>query len=461
MLIRINIKNFLSFSERYNGFSQEFSTLAGKVRNKSEHVYFNDDVKILKFSAIYGANASGKSNLIKTINFIRSTIIKKLPQGFSEQYCKIIPENKNKDSYFETEFLLNGFCYSYGFEVFLNQGKFVSEWLVKHNKNNIDEVIFERDIKNGKYTISNKIFSKELKRKLDDYASDIRNDDSVLFLTIMNQNKKSLYEDYDDALLIKDVFNWFKYKLNINYPNMPISDYSYMTNSKNIDKICNIISTFGTGIQNYKIIEIPINKAFEDLPESLSKKINADLEAMRTRKSNNSSTETKQCIIVRGDTYFCIFELNNDTPICKTIQFSHGNNIFFSLSEESDGTVRLLDLLEILIADNEDNSTYIIDELDRCLHPILTYKFIDTFLKLAHKRKLQLIVTTHESRLLDFDLLRRDEIWFVNKRSSGESDIYSLDEYNERFDKKIDKAYLEGRYGGVPIFNTVFPFEGE
>ena len=76
---------------------------------------------------------------------------------------------------------------------------------------------------------------------------------------------------------------------------------------------------------------------------------------------------------------------------------------------------------------------------------------------MAAKRNIQLIATTHESRLLDFDLLRRDEVWFINKRNTGESDIYSLEEYNERFDKKIDKAYLEGRYGGVPIFSTLFP----
>ena len=82
---------------------------------------------------------------------------------------------------------------------------------------------------------------------------------------------------------------------------------------------------------------------------------------------------------------------------------------------------------------------------------------MDTFLELAEQKNIQLIVTTHESRLMDFDLLRRDEIWFVNKRKSGESDIYSLEEYNARFDQKIDKAYLEGRYGGVPVFSTVFP----
>lgn len=114
-----------------------------------------------------------------------------------------------------------------------------------------------------------------------------------------------------------------------------------------------------------------------------------------------------------------------------------------------------MDLLEILLSD--EGKTYVVDELDRCLHPSLTYKFIETYLKLAAKKNLQLIVTTHESRLLDFDLLRRDEIWFIDKRNTGESDIYSLEEYNTRFDQKIDKAYLEGRYGGVPVFNTIFP----
>ena len=80
-------------------------------------------------------------------------------------------------------------------------------------------------------------------------------------------------------------------------------------------------------------------------------------------------------------------------------------------------------------------------------------------LNLAAEKNIQLIVTIHESRLMDFDLLRRDEIWFVDKKENGESDIYSLEEYNARFDQKIDKAYLEGRYGGIPIFSTIFPVE--
>ena len=90
---------------------------------------------------------------------------------------------------------------------------------------------------------------------------------------------------------------------------------------------------------------------------------------------------------------------------------------------------------------------------------ILVYRFVDTFFKFADKTKKQLIVTTHESRLMDFDLLRRDEIWFTDKRKSGETDMYSLDEFNTRFDQKIDKAYLEGRYGGVPLFTSIFPLK--
>lgn len=154
---------------------------------------------------------------------------------------------------------------------------------------------------------------------------------------------------------------------------------------------------------------------------------------------------------------FFILSMDKDENIvCKIIKFSHGKkNILFELSEESDGMVRVLDLLEVLLSG--EGKTYVIDESDRCLHPSLTYKFTDTFLKLAAQKNIQLIVTSHESRLMDFDLLRRDEIWLVNKRKSGESDIYSLEEYNARFDQKIDKAYLEGRYGGVPVFNTVFP----
>ena len=129
----------------------------------------------------------------------------------------------------------------------------------------------------------------------------------------------------------------------------------------------------------------------------------------------------------------------------------------FDFDEESDGTIRILDLAEILLTD-ETNKVYFIDELDRCLHPQLTCQFIKEFLEHAKKSNNQLIVTTHESRLLDLEILRRDEIWFADKKA-GETSLYSLEEFCERFDKKIDKAYLDGRYGGIPILNSFFPVD--
>ena len=460
MLIRFNVKNFLSFSEREDGRTEEFSMLAGKVQKKKEHIYDDGKIKLLKFAAIYVANASGKSNLVKAIDFMKETIINGLPKGHTEKYCRVKSENKAKESYFEFEIKLKEKYYSYGFEVVLSESRFVSEWLVELKSNNREKIIFNRDIQNEKYEFGTFLRGKELKNKLEVYAEDIKDDSSILFLSIMNKNKKNLYEEYKSISILKEMYLWIRDNLDINYPDRPISNYSYMADAKNVEEVCKFISAFGTGIKNFKMVDVSVEKVINKLPKSIKDRLMSDLEKRRVEIKKEKDVE-KIAFIMRSNKDFFILNIDNNQNItCKTIQFSHEkSNIFFSLDEESDGTIRLLDLLEVLLS-NKDK-TYVIDELDRCLHPSLSYKFIKTFLQKAEKSNIQLIVTTHESRLMDFNLLRRDEIWFVNKKSSGESDIYSLEEYNERFDKKIDKAYLEGRYGGVPIFSTVFPIEKE
>ena len=146
-----------------------------------------------------------------------------------------------------------------------------------------------------------------------------------------------------------------------------------------------------------------------------------------------------------------ILELHGEEISCKTLKFKHAHSkSLFSLRDESDGTIRLLDLLEVLLT-NTQNMVYVIDEVSRCLHPLLTKRFIADFLELAIERNIQLIVTTHESDLLDLDLLRQDEIGFVAKRDeNGTSKIFGLSEFGTRFDKRIRKAYLEGQYGAIP-----------
>ena len=456
MLIRFNVKNFLSFSEREDGRTEEFSMIAGKVRSKKEHVYDDGKIKLLKFAAIYGANASGKSNLVKAMEFMKRVVLQGFPKGYTEKYCKASAENKDKASYFEIELMLNARYYSYGFEVILSQGKFISEWLIELTADNKEKVIFSRNIEEGSYEFGGQIKEKELRNKLNVYAEDIREDDTVLFLSVMNQNKKNLYQQFKQAAVLQNVYLWIREGLALYHPNRPISNYSYMADTDNVEEVCRMIEAFGTGITGFQMVEVPVEKMLEYIPKNGKEELLADLEKKTTDMKNDEKSDGFG-IIMRSRHDFFILDIDKKGEVtCKTIKFSHNRkNILFNLSEESDGTIRILDLLEVLLSDK--GKTYVIDELDRCLHPNLTYKFVETFLKLAEQKKIQLIVTTHESRLMDFELLRRDEIWFVNKRKSGETDIYSLEEYNARFDQKIDKAYLEGRYGGVPVFSTVFP----
>lgn len=456
MLIRFNVKNFLSFDKQENGNSEEFSMISGKVRNKKEHIYDDGKIKLLKFAAVYGANAAGKSNLVKALDFMRYTVIKGLPEGHTDRYCKIEPLNQAESSYFELEILLNNKYYAYGFEVILSQSKFTTEWLVELNADNSEKIIFKRDILEGKYELGSVLTSDVIHDKIDVYASDVCDDTSILFLHLMNQNKKNLYNEFTEVSIIRDIFMWISGQLDINYPTQPISDYSYLAKAKDVQEVCRVISAFGIGITDFKMVDVPVEKVLGELPQKLQKRIVSDIEKKQAEIRGNKKI-SEITLVMRSNINFFIITLGADNEIkCQTIEFSHGeNDVLFQLSEESDGTVRILDLLEILLAG--EGKTYVIDELDRCLHPSLTYKFVETFLQVAKKINIQLIVTTHESRLLDFDLLRRDEVWFVNKNKSGKSDIYSLEEYNARFDQKIDKAYLEGRYGGVPIFNTVFP----
>lgn len=460
MLVRFNVKNFLSFNTRDNDKSEEFSMIAGKVRSKKEHIYDDGKNKLLKFAAVYGANAAGKSNLVKAIEFMQHTVVRGLPNGHTNKYCKTSSSNKDKASYFEMEIMLDGRYYSYGYEVVLSQSRFISEWLVELNADNTEKIIFERNIEAGSYNLGGTLKQKGLVDKLNIYASDICDDSTVLFLSIMNQNKKNLYQKYEKVSVIRDVFYWIKNQLDVNYPNQPISDYSYLARANDVDEVCRIISAFGTGITGFRMVDVPVEKVLGELPQKLRQHIITDIEKKRA-EIRSDKEDAEITLVMRSNADFFIITIDkSDKSSCQTIEFSHGtSDVLFQLSEESDGTVRILDLLEILLAG--ENNVYIIDELDRCLHPSLSYKFVETYLQIAEERNIQLIVTTHESRLMDFDLLRRDEIWFIDKRMNGESDIYSLEEYNARFDQKIDKAYLEGRYGGVPIFSTVFPIKEE
>ena len=131
----------------------------------------------------------------------------------------------------------------------------------------------------------------------------------------------------------------------------------------------------------------------------------------------------------------------------------------FGFEEESDGTRRLFDLMDMLLNKRED-MLYVVDELERSLHPKLTERFLQLFMQLHSEERMQLLFTTHESSIMDQSIFRRDEIWFIERNAENASEIYSLDRFKERYDKVLSKAYLEGRYGAIPVFST-FEFREE
>ena len=159
--------------------------------------------------------------------------------------------------------------------------------------------------------------------------------------------------------------------------------------------------------------------------------------------------------MLRSYKEFYTFELNEENDlIIKTIEFSHEKkSIYFNLKEESDGTARLLNLIEILFKVSDDH-IFVIDEIDRCLHPAMTTRIIELFLQMASERNTQLIITSHESRLLAAEILRNDEICFILKNSDGESILNPLEKYQLRADKKVYAAMFDGTLKNVlPFYN--------
>ena len=131
-----------------------------------------------------------------------------------------------------------------------------------------------------------------------------------------------------------------------------------------------------------------------------------------------------------------------------------GEDVVFELGEESDGSIRLLDFIPMLIDLKQNEVDYLIDEIDRSMHPMLSQKILECYFSgLDAGHDTQLIFSTHECNLLNLDLIRADEVWFVEKSKDGASHLTSLAEYKPRED--VRKGYLQGRYGAIPFFAPI------
>lgn len=443
MLLNFKVKNFLS----YKGLTK-LSMVAGNTKLKSERLQKEKDYSILKFSAIFGANASGKSNFINAVELMKNFVLGSTFEYQQDLYYKLDESCKHENSYFEVELVLDGKVYAFGFEFSFFKNKFTSEWLFELSKE--ETLIYERDIVNGNYNY-NLPLSDGLNERFKVYFEDLKNNDDMLFLTSISKNKFLSQEAEVKTLF--DVLSWFRSSLQITEPSSVLTSGEYILVEDKLKELSELLSKFDTGISEMTTVKVLESEIRENLPTKFLDRIQSDL---INDKGSSAS-------LLRVGNSFWIIKCENKDKEKKfsyeKVCFYHSQNkeVMFGMKEESEGTIRLLDLAEILLTD-EQNKVFFIDELDRCLHPQMSCQFVREFLKNAKKSNNQLIVTTHESRLLDFNILRRDEIWFADKKD-GETSLYSLEEFNERFDRRIDKAYLDGRYGGVPIFNAVFPVD--
>ena len=462
MLIRFNMRNFLSFAEREDGDPQEFSMLSGKVKSKPEHLLTDSHLKLLKFAAIYGSNASGKSNLVKGLSFMRGTVLGGYRPTERDLYCKCASDNAEKPSYFETEIRIGDHYYAYGFELIITRGIFTAEWLFELLPDNKEQLIFKRETSDNQSYELGKVFqNKILHTFMQNYFASFISDRTLL-ISSFNPDTTKLYKKYPETAVLTQIYEWFKSTLCIISPNeLHPGEWPMLMREENLQIITDWLRAFDTGISECVMEQLSLDevkqRAGQAIFNNIVQKINMGLQAIPEDRQKGAQL----IMLVNHKTHLWLFSHEKGELSCSTLRFRHAGNHqeIFSIAEESDGTQRLLELLTVFLS-NEPRC-FVVDELDRCLHPCLTHRYIQSFFENARDKKLQLIVTTHESRLLDLKFLRRDEIWFVQKNQQGESSIYSLDEYNERFDKKIDRAYLDGRYGGIPLFTPFFPYNGE
>lgn len=447
MLIRFAVSNFLSF----DGL-EELSLEAGKTRKNSDRLYTNRRLKLVKCEAMFGANASGKSNLVEAMKFVQDMVEDSFPIGFSNKYYRLKEGNRTAPSNFEIELICKDKRFCFGFSAVLNSGSITDEWLYESTPSGLTKYLYKRNTVNEIFEVGNFFKNKEAIAKLKSYGEDSAADHENLFLTIINHSKGKMFVDNPELKILSDIFFWFVFKLNISVPEGILTGYPYFRDS-NLEEIAKLLNALGTGINDLKIVDVPLEVVKRKVPESLYNKIVSNLEKENARAKKAGSGKNPS-IVARAYKEFYTFEIDdNDVISIRTIEFSHeSENSYFSLQEESDGTARLLDLIEILFKVSSDR-IYVIDEIDRCLHPAMTAKIIRLFLEMAPIRDTQLIITTHESRLLKEDMLRNDEISFLLKTQEGSTIIKSLDKYQLRADKKVYEALFDGTIEAIPQFN--------
>ncbi len=421
MLVEFSVANYRSFKEKVT-----FSMVAAKVVAKNKELDENNvfvidrNPPLLKSAAIYGANASGKSNLAKALGFmgwfmINSSKETQSTEKIGVERFRLSTETDLAPSCFEIVFLIDGKRYRYGFEA--TRERVVSEWLFYVPKVR-ETKLFERESNN--FDVS-KIYKAE--------GVSQRTRDNALFLSVSAQFNVEMAER---------ILNWLAYKLKVV---SGLNDDGYkgytahcLKNDTNRSEIIQLIKKLDLGFEEIKVEETEITA--DVLPSGVPDEIkNLILKNGREKITSIQTLHRK-------------FD-NSGKLIASEL---------FSLEEqESEGTQKIFALAGPLVDILNHGKVLMIDEFDARLHPLISRVIVELFnSNETNPNNAQFIFMTHDTNLLSNKLLRRDQIWFTEKNRYGATTLYSLVEYKTgvRNDASFENDYIKGRYGAIPYIGN-------
>lgn len=435
MLIRFAVENFMSFKDK-----QVFSMVASKHTRHPDHVADISDKRILKGSFLFGANASGKSNFIKAISSARAMIFRGV-SGVERKYFRLDPAWADKPGSFQFDVFSNGHFYSYGFAFSYSDEHIIAEWLYKIQGNS-ETCVFEREYKDGKTSINTDLrLSEDNKYRFRIYGEDLNKAKS--FLKEMAAKEAVNNFEFID---LRNVWEWFR-DLVVIFPDthLGLDAYRNLASDKHFHSL---LQSLDTGIKSVSIEE----QAMDEILPYFHEHIREDV-LIEVKKYVKSGVKGAGFIL--GEDLYSFAMRDNELVALKHLM-DHGNPAeMFSYHDESDGTRRLFDLLP-LVAGVSGSGVILIDEIDRSFHTKLIIKYLELFYRNTRNLDIQLIATLHDVNIMDLDIVRQDEIWFVYKENdTGASKMYSLNKFQIRFDKKIIKDYLLGRFGSIPCFDQL------
>lgn len=397
MLLEFSVSNFRSIKD-----TQTLSFLATAMNEHEKTNVFQatDKVRLLKSTAIYGANGSGKSNLLMAmwamVSFIKAPVEDKKKFEEHIQPFKLNTFTRNEGSFFQIMFILEGKTYRYGF-VYL-KGKIISEWLFgTANKNEVE--FFTRD--------KQKVFINKERFK-EGIGLETKTREDNLFLNLVFELNGKI------ACVIKDYLCEIFILQGLDEEILQSFSYNLIQNKANKHRLLEILK-----LADLDIYDIGIDEDYDQ--------------------------KTKKIISQRK-----IFDENGQEVGLETLDFD---------IEASAGTKKMFIYAGVFVHLLKSGGTIIIDEFDTKLHTSLTKAIVKLFNSEKNKTA-QLCFITHNTNLLDNDLLRRDQIYFAEKNQRGETSIYSLNEIKGvRNDSSLEKDYIKGKYGAVPFIrnlNSIF-----